>query len=100
MVDMGIDLNDAIDPAAKQTQEQITGLGEKVDTRINELMKQGDLNWDSSAFLKQSAIQAGGAMDQGYVNVLTNQSQGLINGPIGGVEELEPLLQQQYAQTV
>jgi hypothetical protein len=37
----GVDLNEAIETAKTQTQQQITDLGVEVDARINELMQQG-----------------------------------------------------------
>ena len=66
-----------------------------------ELFEQEGHQWDSSAFAKRNAIEGGEQSEaDGFVNVLTNDSPGLINGPIGGVEELELLLQQQYATPV
>ena len=41
MAQQGMDLTAAINLAQQQTQAQITGLGQQVDTRINELMQQG-----------------------------------------------------------
>jgi hypothetical protein len=66
MAQQGLDLTAAIDLAAQQTQEQITGLGEQVDTRINELMQQGQTYQQAT----QQAI--------GELNQQNQQLQGLV----------------------
>ena len=78
------------------------GTGQGAISSMEELMMQGGHAWDSSAFLKQSAIQAGngGAMNQGYVNVITDSQATFTGTSIGGVDDLERLLTEQYATHV
>lgn len=66
MVKQGVDLTAAIDLASQQTQAQITGLGEQVDTRINELMQQGQTYQEAT----QQAI--------GELNTQNRQLQDLV----------------------
>lgn len=57
MAQQGMDLTAAINLAQQQTQAQITGLGQQVDTRINELMQQGQT-------YQQATQQAIGELNQ------------------------------------
>ena len=66
MAKQGLDLTAAIDLASQQTQAQITGLGEQVDTRINELMQQGQTYQEAT----QQAI--------GELNTQNRQLQDLV----------------------
>ena len=65
-----------------------------------ELFKQDGHEWDSSAFAKRNALERGLLEEPVYLPVLSNDSPGLISGPIGGVDELERLLTEQVATPV
>ena len=67
MTQQGVDLQTAIDVASTQTQQQITQLGTSLDTRINELVQQGQT-------YQQATTNA--------INELTTQNQNL-QGLIG-----------------
>ena len=71
---------------------------------MDELLSQGDKSWDSSAFMLQNSIEAIGPNGFGqevpYVNVLTNDSEGLISNVQGfNNAPTDPLEQQQLALT-
>jgi hypothetical protein len=98
----GIDMYDLLVIDREWGESLHTGEGEFTGSdkiSMAELFEQDGHQWDSSAFAKRNALEGGLLEEPAYLPVLTNQSQGLISGPIGGVEELELLLQQQYAAT-
>ena len=69
---------------------------------MDELFRQNGRRWDSSAFEDQNAIEAGEAGSPAYVNVLTDESDGLISAAgldPSVVSQWEEQHSQQYALT-
>jgi hypothetical protein len=69
---------------------------------MDELFRQDGRRWDSSAFEDQNEIEAGEAGAPAYVNVLTDESNGLINAAgldSAVVRQWEEQHSQQYALT-
>ena len=69
---------------------------------MDELFRQNGRRWDSSAFEDQNAIEAGEAGSPAYVNVLTDESNGLISAAgldSSVVRQWEEQHSQQYALT-
>ena len=93
MVQQGLDLTAAVDLASQQTQAQITGLGEQVDTRINELMQQGQTYQQAT----QQAIGELSQQNQQLQGLVGTQGRSATQADIdamsqmlGGQQEMDP----------
>lgn len=84
MAQQGIDLTAAINLAAQQTQAQITGLGQQVDTRINELMQQGQTYQQAT----QQAIGEINLQNQQLIDLVGNQGRTATQADIDAMQQM------------
>jgi hypothetical protein len=80
----GVDLNEAIETAKTQTQQQITDLGIEVDARINELMQQGQTYQQAT----QTAFAEVNAKNQEMAGLIGTQGRSASQQDIDALTEM------------